>query len=82
MALLLCVARECDGALSLSIADRSLRACRTAHTRGQTGTHGYDLSPDCRWAFHTWSTFDSPPVVDLVRAPGLQSQRLLERNEK
>ena len=36
----------------------------------QAGTHGYDLSPDCRWAFHTWSTFDSPPVVDLVRGPG------------
>jgi dipeptidyl-peptidase-4 len=48
----------------------------------QAGTHDYNLSSDCRWAFHTWSTFDSPPVIDLVRVPGLQRQRLLESNEQ
>jgi dipeptidyl-peptidase-4 len=36
---------------------------------GARGTHEYDLSPDARWAIHTASTFDSPPVTDLVRLP-------------
>lgn len=49
---------------------------------GQAGTHQYDLSPDCRWAFHVYSSFDHPPVIDLVSVPDLQSQRMLERNEK
>jgi dipeptidyl-peptidase 4 len=48
---------------------------------GQSGTHHYDLSPNCRWAFHTFSTFDSPPVIDLVTVPDLQRQRLLETNQ-
>jgi len=32
----------------------------------QPGTHRYDFSPDARWAFHTYSTFDTPPVIDLL----------------
>jgi dipeptidyl-peptidase-4 len=49
---------------------------------GQAGTHLYDLSPDCRWAFHTYSTFDSPPQIDLVSVPVMQRQRLLESNAR
>ncbi len=26
----------------------------------QPGTHTYNISPDCHWAFHSVSTFDSP----------------------
>jgi dipeptidyl-peptidase-4 len=48
---------------------------------GQAGTHQYDLSPDCRWAFHVYSTFDSPPVTDLVSAPDMKRRRVLETNE-
>ncbi|HEU0052671.1 MAG TPA: S9 family peptidase [Longimicrobium sp.] len=33
------------------------------------GTHSYDVSPDARWAFHTFSTIDTPPAIDLVRLP-------------
>ncbi|HXG48849.1 MAG TPA: DPP IV N-terminal domain-containing protein [Methylomirabilota bacterium] len=33
---------------------------------GQSGWHTYDISPDCRWAVHTFSTFTTPPVVDVV----------------
>ncbi|MCA9214912.1 MAG: DPP IV N-terminal domain-containing protein, partial [Planctomycetales bacterium] len=29
----------------------------------QPGTHDYDFSPDCKWAVHTYSTVNSPPVV-------------------
>jgi len=33
------------------------------------GTHEYDVSPDGLWAFHTYSTADTPPRVDLIRLP-------------
>jgi dipeptidyl-peptidase 4 len=46
------------------------------------GTHGYEVSPDLRWAIHTYSTFDTPPVTDLVRLPEHQSVRVLEDNAK
>jgi dipeptidyl-peptidase-4 len=31
---------------------------------GQSGTHSYRVSPDGRWAFHTWSTFDQPQEIE------------------
>ena len=46
----------------------------------QPGTHNYNFSPDCRWAFHTYSTFDRPPVTDLVQLPEHRSLRVLENN--
>jgi len=46
----------------------------------QPGTHGYQLSPDCRWAIRTYSRFDQPPVIDLVALPQHESVRLLEAN--
>lgn len=46
----------------------------------QAGTHSYDISPDCRWAFHTWSRFDRPPVTDLVSLPEHKVVRTLEDN--
>jgi dipeptidyl-peptidase-4 len=35
----------------------------------QAGTHRYDISPDARWAFHTWSSANSLPTTDLVGLP-------------
>ncbi len=46
----------------------------------QPGTHNYEFSPDRRWAFHTYSTFDSPPVIDLVQISEHRSVRVLEDN--
>jgi len=46
----------------------------------EPGTHAYDISPDCRWAFHTYSRFDRPPVVDLVSLPDHKRVRILEDN--
>jgi dipeptidyl-peptidase-4 len=46
----------------------------------QSGTHSYDISPDCHWAFHTWSRFDRPPVVELVSLPEHKVVRTLEAN--
>jgi dipeptidyl-peptidase-4 len=46
----------------------------------QPGSHRYVFSPDGRWAFHTWSTFDQPPVTDLVQLPEHRSVRVIEDN--
>jgi len=45
------------------------------------GTHDYHFSPDARWAFHTYSTFDTPPVTDLVQLPEHRVVRVLEDNK-
>ncbi len=41
------------------------------------GTHGYDISPDGRWAFHTYSRFDVPAVTELIDLPDHEVQRVL-----
>jgi dipeptidyl-peptidase-4 len=46
----------------------------------QPGTHRYQVSSSGRWAIHTYSTFDSPPVTDLVRLPDHKRVRLLVEN--
>jgi dipeptidyl-peptidase-4 len=47
-----------------------------------TGVHEYDISPDARYAIHSWSTYDSPPVVELIRLPSHQTVRTLIDNEE
>ncbi len=44
------------------------------------GTHTYNLSPDCRWAFHAFSTFDSPGQSDIVRLPAHEVARVTQDN--
>jgi len=44
------------------------------------GTHSYRISPDGRFAVHTFSTYDRPPVIDLVRLPSHERVRVLEDN--
>jgi dipeptidyl-peptidase 4 len=46
----------------------------------EAGTHHYDISPDGRWAFHTYSRADVTPVTDLVALPDHRSARVLEDN--
>ena len=48
----------------------------------QPGTHYYDFSPDAKWAFHTRSTFDTPPVTELVQLPDHRLVRVLEENKE
>jgi dipeptidyl-peptidase-4 len=31
------------------------------------GTHRYTISPEAKWAFHTYSSFDEPPMTALIR---------------
>ncbi len=47
----------------------------------EAGTHSYDISADSKWAFHTYSAFDKPAVIDLVRMPGHERVRVLEDNQ-
>ncbi|MGH7588692.1 MAG: S9 family peptidase [Gemmatimonadota bacterium] len=49
-------------------------------TPDATGTHAYDMEPWGRWAFHTFSSFGVPPVIDLVSLPGHESVRTLVEN--
>ncbi len=44
------------------------------------GTHDYRFSPDARWAFHTFSSFDSPPITELVELESHRVIRVLEDN--
>ena len=46
----------------------------------QTGVHHYDVSPTARWAFHSFSTLDTPPQTELVRLPGGEAVRPLAAN--
>jgi dipeptidyl-peptidase-4 len=45
------------------------------------GTHAYDISPDGRWAFDTYSRADTPPRTDLVTLPEHQVVRSLVNND-
>ena len=46
----------------------------------QPGTHDYVFSPDAKWAFHTYSTFDTPPTTDLVEIPVHRVVRVIDDN--
>ena len=46
----------------------------------QPGTHSYHVSPDLHFAFHTYSTFDTPPFTDLVQLPDHKVLRTVEDN--
>jgi dipeptidyl-peptidase-4 len=46
----------------------------------QPGTHTYDISPDGRWAMHTWSSFQMPPKTEIVTLPDHRAVRVLIDN--
>jgi dipeptidyl-peptidase 4 len=48
---------------------------------GLNGTHSYQISPDGKWAFHTFSSFDEPPRTDLISLPDHRRVRVLEDNK-
>lgn len=48
----------------------------------QPGWHSYAVSPDAQFAVHTYSTFTSPPVVDLIRMADHSVVRRLVENKK
>lgn len=46
------------------------------------GTHSYQFSPDSRWAFHTYSSFGTPPITELVSLPEHKTVRALADNSE
>ena len=48
----------------------------------QPGTHDYNFSPDAQWAFHTYSSFDTPPITELVKLADHSVVRVLEDNQQ
>ena len=48
----------------------------------QPGTHSYDVSEDAPWAVHTYSSFTTPPVVEIVSLPEHQTSRVLVAQTK
>ena len=49
---------------------------------GQPGHHAYNVSPDNQYAIHTYSSHDTPPVIELIRLKDHQTIRVLEGNEE
>lgn len=47
---------------------------------GEAGSHRYTISPDAKWAFHSWSSFDSPGPTELVSLPKHTVARTLAAN--
>lgn len=48
----------------------------------EPGWHTYDISPDAQWAVHTYSTFTTPPTVELIRLPDHTVVRALADNKR
>ncbi len=46
----------------------------------QPGTHSYNISPNGRWAMHTWSQFGVPPRTEIVSLPDHRVMRTLVDN--
>ncbi len=49
---------------------------------GEAGWHSYQVSHDARFAFRTYSSFGSPPAVDLVALPSHDVIRTFVDNER
>jgi len=47
----------------------------------QPGTHSYNISHDNKWAFHTYSSAENPPVTELVNLPEHKVIRVFEDNK-
>ena len=53
---------------------------RRVTPEAQPGTHGYNISPDGRWAMHTWSSFQTPPGTEIVSLPDHRAARTMVDN--
>ena len=45
-----------------------------------SGMNSYNISPDCSLAVHTFSTFDTPPVIALIKLPSHEVVKVLRDN--
>lgn len=47
-----------------------------------SGIQNYQLSPKASWAFHTYTSFDRPPVISLVSLPDHKQRKVVEGNQE
>ncbi len=47
----------------------------------QTGHHTYNLSPDCKYAIHTFSNQNTPSIYEIISLPDHKVLRILEDNK-
>jgi dipeptidyl-peptidase-4 len=59
--------------------DGSMRAERVS-PHDMRGWHRYQIAPDGQWAFHTYSTFDTPPSTSLVMLPSHEVRKTFVEN--
>lgn len=48
----------------------------------KSGTHSYNISTNFKWAFHTYSNMDSPPVTSLIDLPNHKVIREMVSNDE
>jgi dipeptidyl-peptidase-4 len=48
----------------------------------QVGSHDYQISPEGKWAVHTFSSLSSPPRVEIISLPDHKTLRVLATNDK
>ena len=48
----------------------------------QNGQHSYNISPSGKWAVHTFSNTETPPVISMVSLPDHHSVRLITDNSR
>lgn len=48
----------------------------------ETGTHSYQISPNSEWAIHRYSSFDVPPITNVVHLPDHKVYKTLVANTK
>lgn len=48
----------------------------------QAGQHRYNMSPNGKWAVHTFGNAATPPVIDMVSFPAHKTVRTIEDNSK
>ncbi len=61
--------------------DGSMRAERVSPA-DMPGWHRYQIAPNGRWAFHTYSTAETPAVISLVVLPDHSVQKTFVENEE
>lgn len=48
--------------------------------KAQVGTHGYSFSPDAKFAVHSFSTLNTPPIHELIEVESHRVVKLLDDN--
>ena len=50
--------------------------------KDQSGNHSYQIAPGGKYAFHTFSNINTPPITELVALPSHKRIRMLVDNEE